>query len=112
MTSLNIFISLGISIWLAFMMLAIVLPLKPNILKITKKIACQKGSELIIQTAVYSYHRSGQRALEIYTKDKNGIVKSAGLKVIFIFWIMLFAVSLPISIILVTLITNAITKNY
>jgi|GEM_PF-4482395 len=106
-----IFISLGIAAWLAFIALAIILPIKPNLLKITKKIVCQEDSELIIQTAVYTYHRPGQKALEIYIKDKDGIVKSAGLKVISVFWLMLFAVSSLISFILVKVITHAIAIN-
>jgi hypothetical protein len=108
MTITVIIVSLGVAIWLTFMMIAILLPLKPNILKITEKIVCPEGSKLIIQTAVYSYHKPGQRALEIYSKDNSGIVKNAGLKVISIFWMMLFVVNLPVSIILVILINNSI----
>ena len=108
MTITLIIVSLGVAIWLTFMMMAILLPLKPGILKITEKIVCPEGTELIIQTAVHSYHRSGQRALEIYSRDNNGIVKNVGFKVISIFLMILFVMNLPISIILVTIINNSI----
>jgi hypothetical protein len=61
-----LFISIGVAIWLTCMILAIILPINPNILRITKNFVCPKEKELIIQTAVYSYHRPGQKALEIY----------------------------------------------
>jgi hypothetical protein len=108
MTITIIIVSLGIAIWLAFILMAILLPIKPDVLKITEKLVCPEGSELIIQTAVYSYHRPGQKALEISSRDKNGIIKNAMLKVMAIFWMMLFAISLPIALILVALINNSI----
>jgi hypothetical protein len=101
MTIAVLLISVGVAVWMAFMLLAILLPLNPNLLKVTEKIVCPAGSELIIQKAVYSYHRPGQSALEISIRDNNGVSKSAGIKVIPFFWMILFLASLPISILIV-----------
>jgi hypothetical protein len=108
MTITIIIVSLGIAIWLAFILMAILLPIKPDVLRITEKLSCPEGSELIIQTVVYSYHRPGQRALEISIKDKNGIIKNAMLKVFAIFWMILFVISLPIALFLVVVIINSL----
>jgi hypothetical protein len=108
MTITLILISLGIAFWLAFILMAIVLPIKPDAVKITEKLVCPEGNELIIQTAAYSYHRPGQRALEISYRDKNGTIKNAMLKVMAIFWMMLFVISLPITLLLVVVINNSI----
>jgi|WetSurMetagenome_2_1015567.scaffolds.fasta_scaffold1089338_1 hypothetical protein len=107
-----ILISFGVSIWLACMILAIILPINPNILKITKNFVCPKENELIIQTAVYSYHRPGQKALEIYYLDDDGAVKDVGLQAITIFWIILFIIIVPISYLAVTQLNSAIMMNY
>jgi hypothetical protein len=104
----SIIISLGLALWISIMIIAVILPVKPNILGITKSLVCPKGSELIVQTAVYSYHRPGQKALEISIKDNNGMVKNAVFKVVSVFWLILFLISVPISIILMILITNSI----
>jgi|WetSurMetagenome_2_1015567.scaffolds.fasta_scaffold44439_3 hypothetical protein len=97
MTIAAILISVGVAVWMAFMVLAIVLPVNPKLLKLTEKIVCPAGSELIIHKAVYSYHRPGQSALEISIRDKTGMSKSAGFKVVAVFWMILFLASLPIS---------------
>jgi uncharacterized membrane protein YccF (DUF307 family) len=108
MSVTSVLLSIGVAIWISFMTLAIILPVRPNVLRMTRGLVCPKGSEMIIQTAVYSYHRPGQKALEISIKDKNGVVKNAGFKVVSVFWLILMAFSLPISIIFVLLISNAI----
>jgi hypothetical protein len=110
MTIAAILISVGVAIWMAFMLLAVVLPVNPKLLKLTEKIVCPAGSELIIHKAVYSYHRPGQSALEISIRDHSGLLKSAAFKVITVFWMILFLASLPISIFAVMLVVKLLPK--
>jgi hypothetical protein len=108
MSITSILISLGIALWISLMIIAIILPIKPSILGITKSFVCPQGSKLFIQTAVYSYHRPGQKALEISIMDNNGVTKNAAFKVVSVFWLLLFVITVPISIIIVMFISNSI----
>jgi hypothetical protein len=66
---------------------------------------------LIIKTAVYSYHRPGQKALEIYYLENDGGIKSVALKAIAIFGMILLVISFPFSFLTVTILYNAIMMN-
>ena len=101
-------ISLIVAVFISVMLLALVIQLKPGWLRITEKIVCRKGSRLIIETAVHSHHQPGENALGIYEKDENGVLKSAGFKVVSLFWLIIFTFCLPASFVLVNLIINTV----
>ena len=60
-----VLIILGVALWLALMGLAVVLPLHPGVLRITRKIVCPPGSEIRVGTSVASYHRPGVGIVDV-----------------------------------------------
>ena len=92
-----VLIILGVALWLALMGLAVVLPLRPGVLRITRKIVCPPGCEIRVGTSVASYHRPGERGLFVECVDPNGDSKLITNKAVAVFTGLLFLTALPIS---------------
>jgi predicted nucleic acid-binding Zn ribbon protein len=65
-------IDLGVSVFLAFMAIAVVLPLWPRALSIFGPLVCGKGENLSIQFVKLSYHRPGERGLVAECVSQSG----------------------------------------
>lgn len=65
-------IDLGLSVFLAFMAIALVLPLSPRVLSIFGPLVCGKGENLSVQFVKLSYHRPGERGLVAECIGPNG----------------------------------------
>lgn len=83
----TIFIILGISAFLGIMLMAIVLPLKPDALKVVGKFVCKNDEKMEVPTSVASYHQPGERSIEIYCNNygKRRDVKGKTLLLSFLF---------------------------
>lgn len=65
-------IDLGVSVFLAFMALAVVVPLSPGVLSIFGPLVCGKGESLSLQFVKLSYHRPGERGLVVECVGPSG----------------------------------------
>jgi hypothetical protein len=108
---LDLFIIAGVSIWLAGMALAIILPAKPSAVKIVEKLVCPRGSKMEVTTEVYSYHRPGQRAINVSCMDENGNTHNINGKAVFALFMLFFVIALPIATAAMLLIKNAIQSS-
>jgi hypothetical protein len=95
-----IFITLGVAIWLAFMIFAAALAIRPEVVMVVKRFVCPPGTEMIVQTEVYSYHHPGQRALVVYSDGPEGR-KDIKTRALLALWLFFFVLSVPVSLILV-----------
>lgn len=104
----TLFIILGVSVWLAGMALAIVLPTKPSIVKITEKLVCPPETKLQVKTEVYSYHRPGQHAVHIFYTDEAGSDHNINGRALFALFMLFFTASLPFAAAVVLVIKHFI----
>ncbi len=68
----TLFITLGVALWLGTMLFAALLPASPKIVKITRPLVCPPGTEMEVRTFSASYHRPGERGIEIYAVGPGG----------------------------------------
>lgn len=98
-----ILIILGAAAFLGIMLMTIILPFKPDALKICGKFVCSGDEKMEILTSTASYHRPGERSISIYCNDygKRRSVKGKTLLLSFLFS---FVVMLPVAGVIVVLI--------
>lgn len=65
-------IDLGVSLFLAFMALAVLVPLSPGALSFFGPLVCRKDEKLSLQFVKLSYHRPGERGLVAECVSKSG----------------------------------------
>ncbi|MFO7626537.1 MAG: hypothetical protein R6V62_04700 [Candidatus Fermentibacteraceae bacterium] len=56
-------IDFGVSVFLAFMALAVAVPLSPRVLYIFGPLVCRNGEKLSLTVTKATYHRPGERGL-------------------------------------------------
>jgi hypothetical protein len=64
-----IFITFGVAFFLGIMLIAVILPIKPDSLRIFGKFVCTGEEKMEVSTSVASYHQPGERSIEIYCSD-------------------------------------------
>jgi hypothetical protein len=92
-------IILVVSIWLAFMGLGISLPIKPSVVKITRRLVCPSGSEMHVDVSGGS-----QKSIHVYITDENGNNQTINGRAFIVLWGIYFLISLPISAFIVRLV--------
>jgi hypothetical protein len=110
MAATLLLIILGVAIWLAFMGMAAVLVIRPDSVRITERFLCPPGTEMKVETYVYSYHRPGERAIGIYYLGPDGKSHNIKVKALLLLWGMFFVASLPIAILIVLLFQRWVTQ--
>jgi hypothetical protein len=95
-----ILISIGVSAFLSMMLWTVILPFKPDTLKIFGKFVCQNDEKIEILTSVASYHQPGERSIEIYCND-YGKRRSVKGKVLLLSFLSGFLITLPLSFLIV-----------
>lgn len=95
-----ILISIGVSVFLSIMLLAIVLPFKPDSLKVFGKFVCKADEKIEVLTSVASYHQPGEKSISIYCND-YGKRRSVKGKVLLLSVLLAFLITLPISFLIV-----------
>jgi len=103
-------IVLGVAIWLSLMVLAVILPIRPGIVRITGPFVCPSGSKMEVDTPVYSYHRPGEKAIIIRCMGP-GIVKNVKIRALLVFWFLCLLVSLPVTVLLGILIYKLVESG-
>lgn len=88
----------GVSLWLGLMGMTFALPVRPNIVRITKRFVCPPGTEMQVETYVYPYHRPGERAIGVYAVSANGARTSVKAKAMIALVLMFSVAALPVTI--------------
>ena len=101
----SIFIIIAISCFLGIMLMTIVLPVKPDALKIVGKLICSKDEKMEVLMSVASHHQPGERSIEIYC---NNYGKRRGVqgKTLFLSFLFSSAVMLPFAAMILFLINK------
>jgi len=89
-----ILITLAVAAWLATMLLALLLPLEPRILKLTRFLLCP-DADLIVEKFKATYHRQGEFGIEVYYIDQNQVRQDVKYRALLVFWGMCFFITLP-----------------
>jgi hypothetical protein len=95
-----IFITLGVAVWLALMIFATALAIRPDVVKVVRFFVCPPGTEMIVKTEVYSYHHPGQKAIVVYSDGPEG-QRDIKVRSLLALWLFFFILSVPVSVILV-----------
>jgi hypothetical protein len=90
-----ILIVMAVAIWLAIMMMAATLPFWPGILKITRFLVCPAGSKMEVGTFTATYHRPGQKGLNV-TCVVNGEIRDVKIRALLVLLLMSYLVALAI----------------
>lgn len=91
-------ITLSLAIFLATIALAILLPLRPSVLKITQPFVCPKDTHMKIQTTTATYHRDGEKGL-IVTCQGQGQTHHVNSRAYLTLWLISFILTLPLALI-------------
>jgi hypothetical protein len=103
-------IILGVAIWLAFMVFALALSIRPSIVQVMQWLVCPPGTSMEVETMVYSYHRPGERAI-IISCVSPGTRRDIKVRTLLSFWVLCLVISLPIASIGVILIYRFIVAR-
>ena len=95
-----IYIILGVAIWLAFMIFATALAIRPEVVKVVRLFVCPPSTEMVVKTEVYSYHHPGEKAIVVYSDGPEGR-KDIKVRALLALWLFFFVLSVPVSILLV-----------
>jgi len=93
---LMILIILGAAAFLAVMLWTILLPVKPDSLKIFGRLVCRPDEKMEILTSHASYHQPGENSIEIYC-NKYGNRRLVNGKTFLFAFIFSFVVMLPVA---------------
>jgi len=85
-------IDLGVSVFLAFMALAVVVPLSPGVLSFFGPLVCRKDEKLTLTWTKASYHRPGERGLVAECVGPSGR-RNAVFRLLFFAFLAFFLVS-------------------
>jgi hypothetical protein len=94
---MRILIMIFVALWLSFMLLAIVLPLRPGFVRITRRLVCRRSRGMQVEYFRASYHHPGQRGILITCIDEDGRQHDVKVKAIFALWLIFFLVSLLVA---------------
>lgn len=106
MLALLILIIIVTAIWLALMALAICVPYRPQVIKLTRRWVCPPGSEMRIESSVASYHRPGEKGLIVECVHPDGTARLVTGKAISYLACQFFVLALPLATMLVLFIRN------
>jgi len=104
MSGVEWLIAVGVAMWLAIMGLAVTLPLAPaRFLRLTERIVCPAGTKMEVKTFQHTYHRPGERGLEVRCVGR-GVNKDVKFKALLTLWLVYFALSFALTVLVVALI--------
>ncbi len=89
--------TLGVALWLGLMVLALLVSIRPAVLRITQALVCPPGVEMVVNKLVYSYHQPGQGALDVYYLDQNRQRHDIKMRALLAFWLVCTIPALPIA---------------
>jgi hypothetical protein len=88
---------------------AVLLPFKPESLKVFERFVCRKDEKMEVSTSVANHHQPGEKSLEIYCRDygKSRLVNGKTLSLAFL---LSFVLTFPAAAALVILIERFMLK--
>lgn len=95
-----VFIILVTAIVLSIMLWAVILPFKPDSVKIVGKFVCKPNEKMEVSTSNASYHQRGERSIEIYCNDYGNKRLVNGKTFLFAF-LFSFVLMLPFAVLIV-----------
>ncbi|HQU85690.1 MAG TPA: hypothetical protein PKY59_21320 [Pyrinomonadaceae bacterium] len=95
-----VFIILVTAVVLSIMFWAVILPFKPESVKIVGKFVCKPNEKMEVSTSNASYHQRGERSIQIYCNDYGNKRLVNGKTFLFAF-LFSFVLMLPFSFIIV-----------
>lgn len=98
-----ILVIFGAAAFLAVVLWSVLLPFKPDSLKVFQKIICRKDEKMEILTSAASYHQPGERSIEIYCNN-YGNRRLVNGKTFFFAFLLAFVLLLPAAAVIVILI--------
>lgn len=104
-------IILGVALWLSLMVLAVILPIRPDAVRITERLVCPADTKMDVRTEVYSYHHPGQKAVVVNYRGSDGMIHDVKVKAILALWGILFFVSILVTAVVVPLVRNWIVQS-
>lgn len=104
-----IFIITGLSVLLAVLLLAILLSLKPDALKVLRPLVCRKDEKMEILFSVASHHQPSEKSIEIYC-DNYGRRRLVNGKTLLFAVLFSFVLMPPGSITIVVLVDKLLLK--
>jgi len=90
----------AVAIFISIMGFTIVLLIKNDIVLITERWVCPPGVKLHVESYVATYHRPGEKGLNVWYEDESGI-HYVNAKAFLCLWLIFFLPSLPIAAALV-----------
>lgn len=90
-------LTVGIALWLGLMALALLVSLRPAVLRVTQALVCPPGVDMQVEKHAYSYHRPGEGALVVYYLDQNHLRHDIKMRALLAFWLVCTIPALPIA---------------
>ena len=91
----------AVALWMGTMLFAGLLSIYPKSVKVVRPLICPPGTKMEVRTFAASYHRPGERGIEVYTVGPEG-QKSVKGRALLILWGLCCLVSaLPSAIIVI-----------
>ncbi|MBL7129535.1 MAG: hypothetical protein ISS16_11205 [Ignavibacteria bacterium] len=100
-----ILITLGLAIFFSLMGIAIVIPIYPNIIRITESFVCPPGMKMKVEKVKLSYHRPSEKGI-IVSCHGHGETRYVKAKALLYLWLIFFVFSLPVAARIGMLIVN------
>ena len=103
-----ILITLGLAIFFSLMGIAVVIPIYPNIIRITESFVCPPGMKMNVEKVKLSYHRPSEKGI-IVSCHGHGEIRyvKAKAKALLCLCVIFFVFSLPIAARLGVLLINS-----
>jgi hypothetical protein len=90
-----------LAVFLGIMTMAVILPFKPDLIKVTEKFICAKNEKMEIFTSVAGHHLPGERSIEIYCTE-GARKRDVKLKTLLLCFILSSVAMLPFSYLIIT----------
>jgi hypothetical protein len=94
---MTFFLSLLFTAFLGTMLLAVLLPFKPDVLRLVTPLVCPPGTRMEIQTFQANPYRPGERGLAVYAVGPAGSVDIKN-RTLIAFWGVCCLVTLPLAL--------------
>lgn len=98
-------IDLGVSVFLAFMALAVVVPFSPGVLSFFGPLVCRKDEKLSLTFTKASYHRPGERGLVAECVGPSGR-RNVRFRLMFCAFLTLFLVAFLVGLVVIALVKS------
>ncbi len=86
------------SIWLATFVLALILPIRPDFIRMVSPLVCPPGTEMRIETEPGKRYRPGEKIISVYCEGLNHDRQDVKVKASFVLWGISVVFSMPIVI--------------